>query len=543
MTYEQARLRFQENWKSGATVSLVSLPLSISLSIASGATPLMGVITAVWAGLFAAVFGGSNYNIVGPTGALSGLLAAFALTHGAQALPLLALLSGLITFVAFLLRWERYIVFIPASVVHGFTLGVAFIIGLNQLNFAFGLSNLPVHSEFIANVGESLRNLGNANLVATTLFASGLCALLFIAKKFPKTPGAIFLAGAGIGLGYLSETGTVPIQLQTLFSRYGEIPASIFSFPDLSLSAIDRATVLAATTVAIVAILETLISAKIAGGMTRTKFNQRKELFGLAVANVASGLTGGIPATAALARTALNVRAGATHSSSAIINAISVAIIALVLLPAFKYLPLAIVASILVFVAIRMVEREHFKHLFRHDRYAFGLSIFVAGVTVIEDPILGIVAGSAVALLGVVKKLSQVQGEITINRNREFLGRHLAQSLKELEDHGDILVYRLAGELTYINCQGLCETADLIKEDTKKVVLGFRNLFYVDIDGLDNIAEIIESLEQRGKIVALSGINPAIAPFIEKTEWYKRLAKQKLLFSSSRQAVTALEAL
>ena len=142
-------VNLKSNWKSGITVSLVSIPLSISLAVAAGATPLMGIITAIWAGLLAAIFGGSNFNIVGPTGALSGILAVFAISHGANSLPALAILSGIIIIISFIFHFEKYIILIPSSVIHGFTLGVAFIIGLNQLNFALGLKNLPVHESFI----------------------------------------------------------------------------------------------------------------------------------------------------------------------------------------------------------------------------------------------------------------------------------------------------------------------------------------------------------------------------------------------------------
>src|SRR3989344_6711779 len=140
------------NWRSGLTVALISIPLSLSLAIASGATPIMGIITSVWAGIVAAAFGGSEFNVVGPAGALSGILASFALSFGAEMLPLLAILSGTLIFVFFLLRWDRYLIFIPSSVMHGFTLGVGLTIGFGQLNFALGLKNVPMHESILRNI-------------------------------------------------------------------------------------------------------------------------------------------------------------------------------------------------------------------------------------------------------------------------------------------------------------------------------------------------------------------------------------------------------
>ena len=160
----------RKNWKSGITVSLVSIPLSISLAVAANSTPIMGIITAFWAGLIASIFGGSNYNIVGPTGALSGILAMFAITYGVASLPALAIMSGLIILIFFILHFERYIILIPSSVIHGFTLGVAFIIGLNQLNSALGLQGLNQHEKFIRNVMESFTHIGQFDGGTAILF-------------------------------------------------------------------------------------------------------------------------------------------------------------------------------------------------------------------------------------------------------------------------------------------------------------------------------------------------------------------------------------
>jgi SulP family sulfate permease len=173
----------KQNWKSGVTVSLVSIPLSVSLAIAAGSTPVAGIITAIWAGLFAAIFGGSNFNIVGPTGALSGILATYAFINGAQSLAVLAIATGVVVILSWVLRLERYLVFIPANTIQGFTLGVAFIIGMNQTNFALGYPKLPGHEKFIDNILESLRHIDKISfesLIVFVLFFLGI----FITEKF-----------------------------------------------------------------------------------------------------------------------------------------------------------------------------------------------------------------------------------------------------------------------------------------------------------------------------------------------------------------------
>lgn len=171
----------KENWKSGLTVSLVAMPLSISLAVASGSTPLIGIITAIWAGVVAALFGGSNYNVVGPTGALSGLIAAYVVAHGTSALPTLTILVGLLVLMAYALRLERYLILIPSSVVHGFTLGVAMVIGFGQFNAALGLYGLPKHENFFSNLVESFRHISQTSTVTALIFAVFLILLLYYA--------------------------------------------------------------------------------------------------------------------------------------------------------------------------------------------------------------------------------------------------------------------------------------------------------------------------------------------------------------------------
>lgn len=532
--------KLSQNWKAGLTVSFVSLPLSISLAMAAGATPLMGVITAIWAGLLASFFGGSNYNIVGPTGALSGILVVYALKYGVSILPLLAIITGIMTLIVYALRWERYIVFIPSSVVHGFTLGVAFIIGLGQLNFALGLKNLPAHENLISNVLESLKHIGAVHWPTVALFVGGFAFLFVWRKFFTKIPGAVVLALGGILLGYLSQIGIVAIQLQTLYSKFGNISGSLWSVPRISF-VLNQDILIGAAAVSVVAILETLLSAKIADNMTKTKHNTRKEVLGVGIANIFSGLFGGIPATAALARTSINVKSGANDKLSATINSVFVLVIAAVFLGAFKYLPLAVVASILIFTATQMVEREHFVNIWRNDRMAFLLSIAVAIITVVEDPIMGILIGSMAALLVFANRMSRAKTEIGINRDGKLIARLNAKEFAQAADHGDTLVYRFAGQLTYVNAQSHMENISKISDDTKNVVYSFRNLFFFDMDGLEAIKEMVEIQKNRGKKVIIASVGSAMRRALKREAWFKKMEKNKEVFENTKDALDTLQ--
>lgn len=525
------------NWKSGLTVALVSVPLSLSLAIASGAQPIAGIITAVWAGLAAAAFGGSAYNVIGPAGALSGILAAFALTHGPEALPLLAVASGGLILVFWRLRWDRYLVFIPSSVMHGFTLGVALTIAAGQINFALGLSALAPRESVLLNAWESLSHAGQAGMPSVAVFAVTLCLLFGLARWMPRIPPAVAAAALGIVTGWLGETHLLPFAVPTLLSKYGAFQASLVHPPALSAFIPDLGFLEAVFTVTVVAVLETLLSAKIVDGMTGTRFNQKKEMRGLGIANIISGLAGGLPATGVLARTALNAKSGATSSVSSAINAACVGLIALVLFGWFQYLPLPVVAGILVFAAVRMVETHHFTKIFRYDPVSFWLSLLVAALTFAVDPMVGILAGASIALLQFAHRLSRGQSELTLHKDNKVVAR-VPHGRHQEYGHSDIIVYRLAGELTYFNAKSHEDAIHHAKADT--LIVSLRNLFYLDLDGAEILEEIVAHEEKSGRAVYLTGANAYILPMLERMSWFKRHEKEGKIFPSTSAALEAL---
>lgn len=529
------------NWKAGLTVALVNIPMSLALSIASGSSPEAGIITAIWAGLISALIGGSLFNVVGPAGALSGILASYALIYGAAVLPIIAIISGVLILIAWFFRLDRYIVFIPSSVIHGFTLAVAITIGFGQLNNALGLSGLTKHETFIANVFESFRNITSSDLSSFGLFAIGLAFLFAILKFAPRFPGMIAIAVLGIATGYAAAKEWLPFAFETIQSRFGEVSLHLFTMPEFSSTTFNMTVIKAAPLVAVIVILETLLSAKVADGMTKTKFKQRREVLGIGLANLASGFFGGLPATGVFARTALNIRSGATSNYSSIINAIAVAIISFILLPGFSYLPMPIVASMLVFLSLRMVAAEHFINLYKFDKTSCGLSLAVAVLCVVYDPLIGILAGSAVSLLFFVNYLSQAQGQIVVGDAHGEMERLQASEFDVDKTNANTLIYRFVGELNYMNAEKHKEFAHRINGE-HHIVLNFKNLFYVDIDGLEAIDEIVHELENRGKEVYLSGIASQILPLFAKKTWFTKIEAKGYVVSGTSEALDKIKA-
>ncbi|MDD3066864.1 MAG: SulP family inorganic anion transporter [Candidatus Gracilibacteria bacterium] len=530
-----------QNWKSGITVSIVSIPLALALAITSGATPTQGIITAFWAGLLGAIFGGSNFNIIGPTGALAGILITYALAHGSEVLPAVAVLSGLLILIAYIFNLDKYIVFIPRSVVHGFTLGVAFNIALGQLDNIFGITGLQKTDSLVKNILITLQHISQTDWLIVGIFLISTLFILFWNKKFPKIPGAAIVAFLSISaMMVLPALGYTP-SILTIGDKYPSLHATLFENPLLQLQwniFLVKDIWVLAIAVAVISILETLLSGQIADTMTGTKFNRKKEVLGLSIANLGSGLMGGIPATAALARTALNIKSGANHKASGAINAIFVGAIALFLVSFFKLLPMVIVASILVVVAIGMVERKHFIHLVENERIAFVLSLIVAFVVVVEDPMMGILAGTVIALLIFVNKLSYGQTEVLIWKNGKMTEALLKNDfLKKAVIDSDIIVYKITGALTYINMPAHLEAAQKIKNNNY-IILSLRHSFYADIDGIDYLGEIIEVLKKKNnKKILIAGINKEIEKLIHKEAFYKKKLVEGKIYKRTSEAI------
>jgi len=260
---------------------------------------------------------------------------------------------------------------------------------------------------------ESFKHIGDGSLLTFSVFALFFLALFLFAKFAPKLPGAIILAPIGILLGYLNSNGIIYFPFETLGDKFGNISFKFFEilnweFPSKIFEV--------ALVVALIVILETMLSAKIADVMTHTKHNERKEMLGLGLANIFSGLMGGMPATAALARTSLNIKTGATNSMSGVISVLSTVLISVLLLEYFKYIPMFVISAILMFVAFQMVEMEHYSKLWKYERSGFFISLIVAVITVVKDPMFGILSGVAISLLFFINKLSHGHFNLKVNR-------------------------------------------------------------------------------------------------------------------------------
>merc|ERR1712000_248138 len=464
----------KRNWIAGATVALVSVPLSIALGIASGATPMRGLSTAVFGGLCAGFFGASDYNIVGPAGALSGMLMSYTIMWGEDVLPWLSLGSAVICAVCLFLRLDKYLLLMPKSVFEGFTVGVAVILGEQQWQ-------------------------------STLCFLLSTPVLWFLMRKVPKIPWMLVLPAVCIPIGWVCDTNG--LNLLTLKSKYGMLkPELVQPLQPTSASFADM--IIPSASIAFVAVLETLISAKIAKDRVDRSFSEAGEMRGLTIAHIVCGLTGAMPPTGVFVRTSLNTNLGATHRTSQVINACIVCIISLILMPLFSYLPQATIAAILVVASIRMTPFGYLKRLWAEDKGSLALCLVTAAVCVGEDPVIGIVVGMAIALLASAKKMLTTP----------FVDIKSSAS-------GDKKKYRVAvvGGLTYVNAEAFVERARNLT-NACDVSLELYGLRLVDHDGICALAKVLgiwSSACGGDSSISISRVPASIYPSLQKHGWFK----------------------
>ena len=350
---------------SGVIVAIIALPLSIALGISSGVTPEKGLITAIIAGLFISLFGGSRVQIGGPTGAFVVIVCGIVEKYGIEGLIISTLMAGVILILFGLLRLGNLIKYIPKSITLGFTLGIAVTLLSTQIKDLFGLNIAKVPSEFLHKWSTYISHFNEINLVA--LFIGVLCIVIIV--LFPKINKTIPGSLIALIISTLVVAG-LSLKVQTIGSAFGDISSTIPK-PELPAFTIDKIKVLfmPAITIAFLAAIESLLSAVVADGMIDKKHNSNTELIGQGLANIASSLFGGIPATGAIARTAANIKNGGRTPIAGIVHAIMLFLIMIVFMPLIKYVPLVALAAILVVVSYNMSEWKECVKVIHNDKF------------------------------------------------------------------------------------------------------------------------------------------------------------------------------
>ncbi|MEU8233379.1 SulP family inorganic anion transporter [Actinoplanes sp. NPDC048967] len=478
---------------AGLTVAVVALPLALAFGVTSGLGAQAGLVTAIVAGAVAAVFGGSNLQVSGPTGAMTVVLVPVVAQVGAAGVLMVGALAGVILIGLAVARLGRYVRYLPTPVIEGFTAGIAVVIALQQVPAALGVSG--AHGDKVwAVAADAVTRFARHPHPAAVAVAVGVAALMLLGARL--RPGVPFsLIGVAAATILVEVT---PIALPSIGRLPAGLPAPSLDFLDLGAV---RTLLPAAVAVAALAALESLLSATVADAMTvNERHDPDRELFGQGLANLVSPVFGGIPATAAIARTAVNVRAGARSKLASLTHAAALAVIVLAAAPLVAHIPLAALAGVLLATTVRMVEAASLLALARSTRRDALVLILTFTVTVAFDLVTAVVVGIAVAI---VLALRAVARTARIERIPLEQGDHSAEEHALLAEH--IVAYRLDGPLFF----GAAHTFLLhLSEitDAQVVILRMSRVSTVDATGAHVLGDAITRLQRRGITVLLSGI-------------------------------------
>ncbi|MEV0733661.1 SulP family inorganic anion transporter [Polymorphospora sp. NPDC050346] len=481
---------------AGLTVAVVALPLALGFGVASGMGAEAGLATAIVAGAVAAVFGGSNLQVSGPTGAMTVVLVPITAQYGATGVLTVGLLAGLLLVALAFAKAGRFMRYVPAPVVEGFTFGIACVIGLQQIPNALGVPK-PEADQILLATWHAMRGFVGAPNWAPAGITVGVAAVMLLGARWkPAIPFSIL---AVIAATIVTEA--LELDAQTI----GALPAGL---PAPSLGFLDPDTLTAllapALAVATLAALESLLSASVADGMTvEQRHDPDRELFGQGLANIAAPLFGGVPATGAIARTAVNVRSGASSRLAALTHAAILALIVLAAAPLVSRVPLAALAGVLIATAIRMVEVGSLKAMARATRSDAVVLVLTAAATVALDlvyaVIIGLIVAGTLALRAVAKDARLDQVDVT----PDLPDTHGEAEHKLLTEH--IVAYRIDGPLFFAAAHRfLLELADVA--DVSVVILRMSKVTTIDASGALILKDAIEKLEGRGITVYVSGI-------------------------------------
>jgi SulP family sulfate permease len=508
---------------AGTTVAIVALPLALAFGISSGRGAEAGLITAIVAGALAALFGGSNLQVSGPTGAMTVVLLPIITHYGVDAILIVGLLAGAILVV---LGWAgagRTMRYIPLPVVEGFTIGIAVIIGLQQVPAALGVTAAGdgVVGTTLAAIASWL---GGPGWLAPAIAGSVAGAMLIAARIRPGLPVSFVAVGV---------VTAVVAWLDIPVATIGAIPAGLPlpSLPNLAGIDIGRL-ILPAVAVAALAAFESLLSATVADGMrVGERHDSDRELFGQGIANLVVPLFGGVPATAAIARTAVNVRSGARSRLSAIVHAGVLLLVVLAASGLVGRIPLAALGGVLIATAVQMVEVSSLWAIVRATRGDAVVLVLTAIATIAVDLVTAVILGLIVAGAFALQQIASSArlDEIALDR-----GDHADEESSLLDEH--IVAFRLDGALFFGAAHAfLLELAEV--SDVRVVVLRLSRIATLDATGASVLGDTIGRLERRGVTVLLSGVQAGHAAIFERLGVFARLGTRKHIFDTTPDAI------
>ena len=484
---------------AGLTVGLVALPLAMAFGIASGVTPQAGLYTAVVAGFLISALGGSRTQIGGPTGAFVVIVAGIVARFGMSGLAMVTLMAGLVLLGMGLTGLGAAVRFIPRMVVIGFTNGIAILIASTQIKDFFGLRTGAVPSEFLPRMKLLVEHSANLNPAALGLGLGTLAILLILPRITRRVPASIvaLLVCTGVSVVFRQP-------VETIGSKFGGIPGGFppFAIPDFHSEHI-LPLIPSAFTVALLAALESMLSAVVADGMTGDRHNSNVELVAQGIANIVSPLFGGIPATGAIARTATNIRAGARSPIAGIVASATLLAILLVAAPLASYIPLTTLAAVLFVVAYNMGEWNEIGGILQMDFAAISVWLVTFGLTVFADLTVAVGVGMSLAALVYIYRVADTTTVSPVTD--EYIRDGLPHVLQGRIVPPYVSLLRIHGPFLFGTTEKLIEATVNIEAFEPVVILRLRNMTAVDATGIHAIETFAKRLRTAGRTLLLCG--------------------------------------
>ena len=524
------RQKFQQDLLAGITVAAVALPLALAFGVASGASAAAGVVTAILAGVLIGGFGGSSYQISGPTGAMSAVLIVLASRYGLQGLWLAGLMAGFLILLMGLFNLGQIVNFIPSAVIAGFTSGIAVIIFIGQIDNLLGIK-----TEAAENTLVKLLHYARFNYTLNWAAVGLSLLVIFIMLFWPKGLNARF---PGSLLGLVVAT-VISLVLHLNVPIIGNIPQTILLDQRLIPTQIPwehlPELVMPALSIAALGSIESLLCGTVAGRMTGVKLFSSQELIAQGLGNIVIPFFGGVPATAAIARTSVAIRSGSVTRVTSIVHSVALLLVVLVFAPIISHVPLATLAGVLAVTAWRMNEWGEIRHIFRR-RFKSAMFAFTSTLiaTVALDLTQAIILGVGLSALIFVFQSSRIQvtfSPVSVEKMR-------ANGYEMQYDANRILVIYIMGPLFF----GTVNTFNTVLEKlngNEDIILSLRTVPLLDTTGISAIEDLIQHLENEGRRVYLSGLSEPVRSYLERSGIIQHLGEDRVFWSADEAIIAA----
>jgi SulP family sulfate permease len=507
------RKTLQSDLVAGITVGFVALPLAMAFAISSGVTPQAGLYCAIVAGFLISFLGGSTTQIGGPTGAFVVVVYGIVAKYGVDGLFMCTLMGGILLVILGATGLGTLVKFIPRPVVVGFTNGIAVLIASTQIKDFFGIQADKVPGEFIGRMVVISRNFRSFSPTATGLAVVALLMIIFFSRFVKRVPGYIVALFVGTVLVAIFK-----LPVETIGTRFGGIPSGVprLRIPHFHVDLM-RPLIPPAITVAMLGAIESLMSAVVSDRMSSGKHNPNVELVGQGVANIFSPLFGGLPATGAIARTATNIRAGAKTPVAGMVHALTLLAIVIWAAPLAKFIPLSVLAAILLVVSYNMGDWGAMPELLRLSRLEIATWLITFGLTVFADLTVAVEVGMILAAFVFIRKVTATTTVTQVTA--EYLREGYAHILQHKEIPSYVTIFRIHGPFLFGATDKIEEITSRLTELPPIVILRLRNMTAIDATGLQALETLADAVHESGRGLILCGAREQPTRLIRQTEF------------------------